>query len=104
MFIISLSIALTGLLFSQVFASSDRMLKQRAWFELNEWRGQIIINKDTENEMVKKESYVLVKESTLVDSEKKLWLINIVAKDDNDKIIMERKFFIETNGSEESIK
>jgi hypothetical protein len=97
LFIISLSIALTGVLFANVFDSSGRMLKQQAWFATNEWRSQVLLTGNIVSEEIDKGYYIINKESALVDETKGLWMINIEAFKPEGDILTSCKFFMEVD-------
>jgi hypothetical protein len=93
-FIISLSLALTGSLFAQVFASSDRMLKQKAWFAENKIGNEVVLSENTETETIEYPSFTIIKTGEPVDQKKELWMIKIEAFDSNKKMIISRRFLL----------
>ncbi len=97
--IISLSIALSGTFMGNLFDSSNRMLKLKAWYAVNIWRNEILLSGDIEATEIDASGYRLVKTSALVNDEKGLWLIQIVAVKDSsfkeDQLITESQFYLE---------
>jgi Tfp pilus assembly protein PilV len=79
LFIISISIALTGSLFTKVFQSSKRVLQQKAWYDLNEWSNQVKLTKDIKESIFVKDVYSLEKNALLIDESKGLWQVNMIA-------------------------
>lgn len=96
MVIISLSIALTGVLFANVFNSSKRMLKQQAWFKLNEIGNITFINKDITEIEIELSPLVIKKKSIVIDKERGLWLVVLEAQDQTGEVLTRRRLFIET--------
>ncbi len=102
LFIISLSIALAGTLFAQVFDSSKRIITQKAWYDVNMWRSQVYLTNSIESEEKAKKVYRLIKHCELQNENKGLWLVNIKAVKessgletlDNDELVSVR-FYIE---------
>lgn len=96
MVIISLSIALTGVLFANVFNSSKRMLKQQAWFKLNEIGNLAFINKDITEIEIDLSPLVIKKKSIVIDKERGLWLVVFEAQDQTGEVLTRKRLFIET--------
>ncbi|MBR8534936.1 hypothetical protein KDU71_05135 [Carboxylicivirga sediminis] len=94
-FIISMSIALSGVLFNTVFSSSDRLLKQRAWYDTNHLVNEVITTKNTEPLILEKQLYTVSKQTQLMDEAKGLWLIQINATQGEDKLLASRRLYIE---------
>ena len=99
-FIISLSIALTGVLFAGVFTSSSRIKKQRAWFHMNQWGNEIMLTHNIINEEVEYPSFKMIKESEILDEENNLWVVRIRAVESKGEVISQRKFIIEVTEPE----
>jgi Tfp pilus assembly protein PilV len=94
-FIISLSIALSGVLFNNVFSSSDRLLKQRAWYDVNQMLCQAELSKDTEAFIIEKNHYTLSKQAQMIDESKGLWRLQIEARQINEKVLAIRRIYLE---------
>jgi hypothetical protein len=102
-FIISLSLALTGVLFAGVLNSSSRIEKQRAWFHLNQWSNQIKMSGYIIFEEMDFPLFRMVKETEVMDKERDLVLVRIIAVDNNGETIATRKFLVkaqDNNGKE----
>jgi hypothetical protein len=96
MVIISLSIALTGALLGNVLNSSQRMLKQQAWFMMNEIGNNALINKDIADNEIDRNTLVFRKKSFAIDKEKGLWFVVFEAEDRTGKILARRRLLVET--------
>ena len=94
-FIISMTIALSGVLFNNVFSSSDRMLKQRAWYEVNRLLSETLSTKNTEALLLEQDHYTVTKQSQIVDEAKGLWLIVFEAREPDEKLLVARKVYLE---------
>jgi hypothetical protein len=95
MLIISLSMALTGMLFANVFGSSGRYLKQEAWFIVNEYVNATIQKKDVEPFETVLSKFSIEKTSTKAESINDLWIVTIDATTKEGKVLAMRKFMIE---------
>ncbi len=100
MVIISLSIALTGALFANVFNSSKRMLKQQAWFKLNEIGNLTYINKDITEIEIDLSPLVIKKKSFVIDNERGLWLVVFEAQDQTGDVLTRKRLLIDTFNEE----
>ena len=96
MVIISLSIALTGALFANVFNSSHRMLQQQAWFMMNKIGNTALINKDIADAEIERSTLIFRKKSFAIDKDKGLWLVVFEAEDKTGKILARRRLLVET--------
>lgn len=95
MLIISLSMALTGMLFANVFGSSARYLKQEAWFTVNEYVNATIQKNDVESLEFVLSKFTVVKTCEKADSVDDLWVVTINAVTKEGKVLVTRKFMIE---------
>ena len=97
LFIISLSIALTGVLFAKLFNSSSRMLKQRVWHHVNQVANDVHLNQNVEALAVDHKNYTIARQTELIDEKKGLWKIRIVAHDKQEQELVSRRFIMEIN-------
>lgn len=95
MVIISLSLALTGVLFANVFNSSERMLRQQAWFIMNNISNKAVINKDITESEIDSNAIIVKKKSFAFDEKNGLWLVVIEAEDRAGKVLARRRVLIE---------
>lgn len=95
MVIISLSLALTGVLFANVFNSSERMLRQQAWFIMNNISNKAVINKDITESEIDSNAIIVKKKSFAIDEENGLWLVVVEAEDRAGKVLARRRVLIE---------
>ena len=79
LFIVTLSMALTGVLFANVLDASGRMRKQQAWYAIQEWGNQTRMNKNLEPQEISRPSFRMIKNCILLEEEKRLWEVIIVA-------------------------
>lgn len=98
LFLISLSIALTGVFFARVMDQSQRMMKLKAWYQLNEYCHKTQLNQNTDSEVMETDLLVLTRESVLLDEEKGLWETNLIVKDKRDKVLATRRLLWEMLG------
>jgi hypothetical protein len=93
--IISLSIALTGVLFANVFSSSGRYLRQEAWFAVNECFNVTRLTKDVESMENVMPKFSIEKTSVKVEGVNDLWIVKIEALTSEGKILATRQLMVE---------
>lgn len=98
--IISASIALTGTLFSSVFNSSSRIIKQQVWYDVNNQINLIKHSGKAEVLEIDKGIYVLISEVDVWDESKGLVNIKVYGTDTKGKLLVKRRFFLEAENIE----
>lgn len=93
--LISLSMALSGVLFASLFNSSERVLKQRAWYEVSQIAHHTRWTADMEAVVVEKQGVQIQKKTERLDEDKGIWLVIIQAMDTQQKHLAQRRFLMQ---------
>ncbi|GAO31955.1 PulJ/GspJ family protein [Geofilum rubicundum] len=98
--IISASIGLTGTFFSSVFNTSSRMIKQQAWYDINEQINHIKHHITAEPLEIDRGHYLLRIEVDIMDEEMGLAYVTVYGIDNKGMQLVERRFFFELEAAE----
>lgn len=94
--IVSLSIALTGMLFASFFDASQRMVKQQAWYDVENYCNRLKLEKVIESAEIDRGPYTIVSNVEQVNEFAGVICIEVFGIDqDGDRIVM-RKFYLES--------
>jgi hypothetical protein len=95
MLIISLSMALTGMLVADIFGSSGRYLRHEAWFDVNKYVNITKAAKNIEPVQEVLPRYKIEKSSYKAENENDLWIVIVNAIANDGKVLVTRKFMME---------
>lgn len=95
MLLISLSMALASMLLSDIFGSSGRYMKHKAWFAVNEYVNMTRLSKSIETTADTLPGIILDKSAIRMEGNPDLWEVIIKATSNEGKLLVMRRFAIE---------